>query len=187
MKVKSLAVVALISVVIAGISVYSRRDQAATPEPSPSPYVVTVTPQPKLTPNRKLKDNEKFLSTSGLYVQVPEGLNFRQSPENERTEGFYIEVGPEDKPTYQMYGLYQIGKAATDKDVEMAKTEMDPKSIKEVTVGGYKGVEGTVEGPKARYLTILIKDGKLFTFTTNPATPDNKITTDRILSTISFQ
>lgn len=185
MKVKSLAVVALISVVIAGISVYSRRDRA--PEPSPSPYVVTVTPQPKLTPNRALKQNEKFLTSSGLYIQVPEGLNFRQDPENERFEGFYIEVGPENKPTYQMYGLYQIGKVATEKDLEMAKTEMDPKSIKEVTIGGYKGFEGTIVGPKTRHLTILIKDGKLLTFATNPATLENKATTDQILSIVSFQ
>lgn len=187
MNIKALVAVAGISVVIAGVSVYSRRDTTPSTEPTPTTQTVKVSPIPKATPKRALKPNEHFLASSGLYVQVPEGLNFRQDPENERIEGFYIEVGPQDKPTYQMYGLYQLTKAATEKDLEMAKTEMDPKSIKEVTIAGYKGIEGAVAAPKARYLTLIIKDGKLLTFTTNPVTPENKVTTEQILSTLSFQ
>lgn len=64
---------------------------------------------------------------------------------------------------------------------------MDKTTIKEITLEGYKGIEGLILGPKTRYITIILKDGKLFSVFTIPATPENKITTEQILPTFDFK
>ena len=64
---------------------------------------------------------------------------------------------------------------------------MDPKTIKDVTVGEYKGIEGLILGPKTRYITVLLKNNRLFTVSTIPPTQENKILTDQILATFNFK
>ncbi len=76
---------------------------------------------------------------------------------------------------------------ASSEDIEKAKTEMDPETIKEVSIGSYQGIEGKVTGPKERWLTVILKDNKLFTISTFPATTENKDLTDQIIQTISFE
>ena len=85
-----------------------------------------------------------------------------------------------------MYGLYENYRNATKDDLERAKTEMDPTTIKEVNIGGYKGIEGLITGPKTRHITIILKDDKLFSISTLPPTEDNKSITEQILSTFQF-
>lgn len=72
-------------------------------------------------------------------------------------------------------------------DLERAKTEMDPASIKETSIDGYKGIEGLILGPKTRYITIVLKGNKLFSVSTSPPTAENKATTEQILSTFDFK
>ncbi len=41
-----------------------------------------------------------------------------------RTMAFYIERKDQSKPPYQLYGLFQADKEATEQDLERSKTEM---------------------------------------------------------------
>jgi len=126
----------------------------------------------------------------GLSFQYPTDLLYRKeiadNDGNIRTVGFFLTKGSEQNPEYQMYGLYENYRNATKDDLERAKTEMDPTTIKEVNVGGYKGIEGLITGPKTRHITIILKDDKLFSISTLPPTEDNKSITEQILSTFQF-
>ena len=126
----------------------------------------------------------------GLSFQYPTDLLYRKeiadNDGNIRTVGFFLTKGSEQNPEYQMYGLYENYRNATKDDLERAKTEMDPTTIKEVNIGGYKGIEGLITGPKTRHITIILKDDKLFSISTLPPTEDNKSITEQILSTFQF-
>lgn len=127
----------------------------------------------------------------GLSLQHPKDLIFRKEIADNtgsiRTAGFFLTKGSENNPEYQMYGLYSEYKDATQQDIELAKKEMDPASIKEAAIDGYKGIEGLILGPKTRYITIVLKGNKLFSVSTVPPTPANKATTDQILPTFNFK
>lgn len=176
-------------VVIVGLGLiiknFSGSKTAQQPSPTTAP-VVTMTPTAERKPGRTLKSGEQFISPLGLYIVVPEGMIFRKEVADDagviRSVGFYIENGS----TYQLYGLYQ-DKTLTNQGLEEAKKEMDPASIKEASVGGYKGVEGLIVGPRGRYNTIVVKDGKTLSFSTYPSTEENKTTTEQILSNVSFE
>lgn len=189
MKVRS--TLTLLAVLIAGTTFYfqsNRSDKAIVVSQQTRP-----SPTPEASPNRALRSNERFIAPAGLYISIPEGMNFRQEAANyeslpdARTAGFYIEQGEEAEPTYQLYGLYQASRDVSEQGLEKAKKEMDPAAIKDVTVGGYKGIEGVVMGQKNRHITIIIIGDKLISFSTFPTTIENKEITDQILSTISFQ
>lgn len=133
---------------------------------------------------------QETVEESGLSFQYPTDLLYRKeiadNDGNIRTVGFFLTKGSEQNPEYQMYGLYENYRNATKDDLERAKTEMDPTTIKEVNVGGYKGIEGLITGPKTRHITIILKDDKLFSISTLPPTEDNKSITEQILSTFQF-
>lgn len=161
--------------------------QAASPTPLEA---VKTTPDPILSPSRALKPNEEFISPFGLYVIVPQDMTFRKEvADNDgiiHSVGFYIENSSKDNP-YMLYGLYEAKTVATDQTMASAKKDMVPSTIKDITIGGYKGVEGLITGDKTRYMAVIIKDGKKITFSTIPPTEANKAITDRLLSTFSFQ
>lgn len=127
----------------------------------------------------------------GLTFQHPKELVFRKEIADNagsiRTAGFFLTKGSENNPEYQMYGLYEQYKDATEQDLERAKMEMDPASIKETSIDGYKGIEGLILGPKTRYITIVLKGNKLFSVSTLPPTPANKAISDQIISAFSFR
>lgn len=189
MKIRPLTILAIVALIIVGIMYFADK-RTSSKQTVVAPEQIIPSPTPETTPNRDLKPNEKFVGTVGLYITVPEGMTFREEkaddPSRPMIGGFYIEKGPENEPSYQFYVLYNASNNTTE-GLEKAKKEMDPTTIKEVTLGGYKGIEGLVVGPKNRYLTYIIKDGKLIAFSTIPPTPENKEITDQILSTISFQ
>ena len=64
---------------------------------------------------------------------------------------------------------------------------MDPKSIKDVTLGGFKGIEGLILRQKTRYVTIILKGNKLFSVSTMPPTQENKAQSEIILATFNFR
>lgn len=78
------------------------------------------------------------------------------------------------KPPYQLYGLYLADRESSEQDLERAKTEMDTSTIKDASIDGYKGIEG-------------LTDGRLFSVSTIPPTPENKELTEQILATFDFQ
>lgn len=127
----------------------------------------------------------------GLTFQHPKELVFRKEIADNvgsiRTAGFFLTKGSENNPEYQMYGLYEQYKDATEQDLERAKMEMDPASIKETSIDGYKGIEGLILGPKTRYTTIILKGNKLFSVSTLPPIPANKAISDQIISTFNFR
>lgn len=178
----SIAVIVGFGLIVKAVS-NGKAKQQMFPTPAP---MATMTPTPDRKPGRSLKSGEEFISPLGLYITVPEGMIFRKEIADDagviRSVGFYIEKGDE----YKLYGLYQE-KGLTEQGLEEAKKEMDPQTIKEAIVGGYKGIEGLITGPRGRYNTIVIKEGKTLSFSTIPATEENKAITKQILFTISFQ
>ena len=143
----------------------------------------------QITANSNLQS--EMIDEIGLSFQHPKDLVFRKEIADNagsiRIAGFFLTKGSENNPEYQMYGLYEQYKDATEQDLERAKTEMDPASIKEATIDGYKGIKGLIVGPKTRYITIVLKGNKLFSVSTLPPTPANKALTDQILPTLSFK
>ena len=89
--------------------------------------------------------------------------------------------------TYTLYGLFQFQKAATENDLDLARTEMGPETVMEITVDGYKGVEGFIDGQKTRYSTVILKDDNLFSVSTFPPTAENKSMTDQIIASFDFE
>lgn len=122
----------------------------------------------------------------GVSFKHPKDTTFRKEIAEDgagiHTAGFYVE-----KEGYTLYGVYQPNKEATEQDLEKTKAEMDSATIKEVTIGGYKGIEGLILGPKTRYITILLKDNRLFSISTIPPIEGYKALTDEILTTFKFK
>ncbi|MDP2637561.1 MAG: hypothetical protein Q8P26_00675 [Candidatus Levybacteria bacterium] len=134
---------------------------------------------------------EQTVDEIGLSFKYPKDLVFRKEIADDggtiRTVGFFLTKGPESNPEYQLYGLFQQFKDATEQDLELSKTEMDPDTIKDATIDGYSGMEGLILGEKTRYITIVLKDGKNFSVSTTPPTSENKELTDKIIKTFDFQ
>jgi len=188
MKIRPLTIIAILVIAFGGIYLYSQKRTTSSADSEPIILQESKpTNIPELSPSRPLKEGEKFIGSIGVYVTVPDGMNFRQDPATEHAVNFYIESGPQEKPTYQFYAVYQPSGNMAEKGLEQAKKEMDPKTVQEATVGGYKGIEGLVTGPKGRYHTMIIKDDKLISFSTYPPTEENSVITEQILSTISFE
>ncbi|NTU47316.1 hypothetical protein HGA88_06875 [Candidatus Roizmanbacteria bacterium] len=186
MKLKPITFFALAMIVISSIWIFYQRNTVIRLA-APMPKQVQTTPTVKITPGRALKQNEKFVPQIGLYVTIPEGMTFRQDKENDRFINFYIESGPENALTYQLYCLYQADNEMTEQGLDRAKKEMDKDTIKQATVGDYVGFEGHIVGQKNRYQILVIKDGKPLSFSTWPLTEENIAITKKILSTIRFK
>lgn len=87
--------------------------------------------------------NEAGLS---LSFKIPPDTTFRKEIADDggriRVASFYIEKGAKDNPDYQLYAVYQPLEEVAEQDLEKVKTGMDPASIKNTTIDGYKGIEG---------------------------------------------
>ena len=146
--------------------------------------------EPKVSSPSQSDFQEESVEEIGLAFSHPKDLIYRKEiADNEgqvRTAGFFLSKGPENNPEYQMYGLYEQYKDATQTDLNRLKTEMEPSSIKEATISGYAGIEGLILGPKTRYVIIILKGNKLFSVSTMPPTQENKETTDSIIQTFRF-
>lgn len=136
---------------------------------------------------------EQTVYELNLHLSYPSDLTFRKeigdNDGNIRTVAFYIEKGDQNNPEYQLYALYLADKEGSARDLELAKTGMDPASIKDTSIDGYNGVEGIANAndPKKHYLTVILKDGRLFSVSTYPPQPENKELTDKIIETFNFQ
>ena len=134
---------------------------------------------------------EQTVEEIGLTFSYPGDLNFRKeigdNAGNIRTVAFYVEKGDENNPEYQLYALYLADKEGSIQDLERAKTEMDPATIKDATIAGYRGIEGLITGPKTRYITTVLVNDRLFSVSTYPPQPENKELTDQIIATFDFQ
>lgn len=184
MKIRPLTILALAALVIVG-GMYFLDKGTSSKQTTVATQQITPSPTPIPSPKRELKPNEKFIGPAGLYIQVPENMMFRQENAEERQRtGFYIETSDS---SYQLYGVYEGNTTASEKGFEQSKKEIDPATIKEITISGYKGIEGLVIGPKSRYVTFILKEGRLLHISTIPGTQENKEITDQILSTVSFQ
>lgn len=134
---------------------------------------------------------EQIVPNIGLRLQIPPDMTYREELADDygrlRTMAFYIERKDQSKPPYQLYGLFQADNESSERDLERSKTEMDAATIKDASIDGYKGIEGLILGEKTRYITIIQKDGRLFSVSTIPPTPENKELTEQILATFDFQ
>lgn len=139
--------------------------------------------------------NQQTFNEAGLNLtlEIPSDTSFRKEIADDdgriKVASFYVEKGNKNNPTYQLYVAYEPLTTVTEKELDKIKTGMSPNSTKEVMVDGYKGIEGLIEisGPKNHYTTAIVKNGKLFTLSTYPPTPENKQLTDKIISTIKFK
>ena len=146
------------------------------------------------TPSSNPQNNgwrQQAVPNIGLNLQIPPEMTYREELADDygkiRTMAFYIESKDQSKPPYQLYGIFQADKESSDQDLEMSKSEMDKTTVKEASIDGYKGIEGLILGPKTRYITIIQKDGRLFSVSTYPPTQENKKLTEKILATFDFQ
>lgn len=134
---------------------------------------------------------EQTVPNIGLSLRIPPDMTYREELADDygkiRTMAFYIERKDQSKPPYQLYALFQADKEATQQDLERSKSEMDKSTIKDASINGYKGIEGLILGPKTRHITIIQKDGRLFSVSTIPPTQENKELTEKILATFDFQ
>lgn len=143
-----------------------------------------------------VKDNwkQQTFNEAGLSLnfKIPPDTTFRKEIADDagriRIASFYVEKGSLDNPTYQLYAVYQALENAAEQDLEKTKTGMEPNTIKETSIDRYKGIEGVTgaSSPKTHYLTVIIKDGKLFSVSTWPPMPENKALTEQILRTFKF-
>lgn len=185
MRIKPITVVAIVILGLAGAYFYLRN--TTPPEPPLTIQKDVGQEADELSPSRTLGEGEKFVGAMGLYVTVPEGMRFRQDAPNERAANFYIESGPETNPDYQLYVVYQPSITRTEEGLEPNKKEMVAETIQEAVVGGHRGFEGLISGPKGRHHVIVLKDGHPLSFSTIPPTEENKAVSEQILSTISFE
>ncbi len=145
--------------------------------------------------NSTIQNNwqEQTVDEIGLTLSYPSDLTFRKeigdNAGNIRTVAFYIEKGDKNNPEYQLYALYLADKEGSVQDLEKTKIGMDPASIKEASIDGYSGIEGIANAsdPKKHYVTVVLKDGRLFSVSTYPPQPENKELTDKIIETFNFQ
>jgi hypothetical protein len=151
-------------------------------------------PQPATGCGEKQVSRQTFNEAGlSLTLDIPSDTTFRKEIEDDagkvRVASFYVEKGPSDNPTYQLYAVYEPLNTVTEKELNRIKTGLSPNSVREITIDGYKGIEGLIEisGPKNHYLSAIVKDGKLFTISTFPPTAENKKITDQIISTIRFK
>lgn len=143
------------------------------------------------------KDNwiQQTFDEAGLSLsfKIPPDMTFRKEIADDdgriRVASLYVEKGGSGNPSYQLYAVYQPLETVTEQVFEKTKTGMDPDSIKETSIDGYKGIEGliVISGPKTHHLTLILKDGKQFSVSTWPPTPENKALTDQILATFKFK
>lgn len=182
MKLKRLISIFLLISVVAGFTYFSYRSKQGS-----------QTQQPMVTGTEQQDDGwqEETVSEIGLTLKHPQDLVFRKEIADDngriRTVGFFLTKGSENNPEYQMYGLYQQLMDGTQQDLELAKREMDATTIKEASIAGYSGIEGLIVGPKTRFITTVIKDGKLFSVSTIAPTEENKTLTTQIMESFSFR
>lgn len=189
MKLKTF-IICVVAIIALGFILKNFPGNTSKQAASPAPEVTKTIPDAVLTPSRALKPNEEFISPFGLYVTVPKDMTFRKEVADDegivRSVGFYIENSDKANP-YMLYGLYEAKNVAADQTLATVKKDMVPSTIKDVTIGGYKGVEGLIAGDKTRYMAVIVKDGKKITFSTIPPTEANRAITDQLLSTFSFK
>ncbi|MCL5073506.1 MAG: hypothetical protein M1308_21825 [Actinobacteria bacterium] len=145
----------------------------------------------------EVKDSwqEQTFNEAGLVLRlkIPLDMTFRKEIADNagkiRVASFYVEKVDKNNPTYQLYAVYQPLETVNEQELERAKIGLDSTSIKETSIDGYKGIEGiaNISDPKKHYQTTIIKDGKWFTVSTWPPTPENKALTNQILATFKFK
>lgn len=134
--------------------------------------------------NQGSKQKREFIAPAGVSIEIPEGMTFKQeTAEDIQRTSFSIK---NNSSSFEMHGVYEGENVSMD-FLERAKGEMEPDSIKEVAVDGYKGIKGLVTGIKTRYVVLLINDHKTLTLSVVPPTQENIDTFDQILSSMRFR
>lgn len=122
----------------------------------------------------------------GISFKYPKDMTFRKEIADDgvriRVASFYLE-----KEGYTLYVVYEASNVVDQTKLEQMKIGMDKATIKEVNVRGLAGVDGLINGPKTKYLTAVVKNNRLLTFSTFPPTPENKGITEKILDSIRFE
>lgn len=154
------------------------------------------TVQPTSRPSEPQNETE----TWNVHTYADMGISFKAPPEMEVSSEaqkndagvpysytLYVQKGQGGQSDYyQLYGLYQLGSQFMEGSLESMKQELNPNSVKDVTIGGLAGIDGQIQGERNRFVThIITKKGRLSLFTAEP-TIANKQLTDRILSTFVF-
>jgi len=153
---------------------------------------VSQIPNPSASPTVQNDGwRDQAVANIGLKLRIPPNMTYREELADDygkiRTMAFYIDSSDQSKPPYELYALFQADKESSDQDLERSKTEMDTSTIKDSSIDGFKGIEGLIIGTKTRYITIIQKDGRLFSVSTIPPTEENKKITEEILATFDFQ
>src|SRR3989344_5213198 len=118
MKLKPIKILALV-VILASISWFLYQKKTTSKSAEPAVEQLKATPTPQQTPGRPLKQNEKFIAPAGLYVTVPEGMDFRQETADDiKRTMFYIE---KSDLSFQMFGVFETDNTMAEQGLEKAK------------------------------------------------------------------
>lgn len=88
---------------------------------------------------------------------------------------------------YQLYGIIQWDSQFSADSLNEYKEVLEPSSIREVTVSGYKALEGQIIGQRNRFVTYILTDKGILTLFTAQPTAENKSLTDQIMGTFMFK
>lgn len=192
---KILFLISFISLILAGYFIYQNRllqQRLAAIETSQLPTPVEPTPT---TPDETViipADWKGYsFPNASLRFSTPPTFTVTLDEPNPDSFTLYIQnyknsISEVTSP-YQLYGLFQPGNYGdTEFYIEELKADLEPTSIKDITIGGFAGVEGQIRGNRNRFAAYILTNIGKWGFFTSPSTSINKGISDQILSTFKF-
>lgn len=153
---------------------------------NPSPSIAEKTPTPIPTTNQVHDWKSHTISDANLTFLAPNDLKVTSETQNPGSLTLYVEKNTGSQNPYQLYGIYQWDIKYSRESLEDYKQELEPSSIKDLTISGFPAVEGQVNGPRNRFVTKILTNKGMFTLYTAEPTTENKQLSDQILSTFKF-
>lgn len=133
----------------------------------------------------------------GLTLQVPSDFIVTFEPQlNLDTNTAYAYTftiqnysnGPTEDKNYQLYGIYQFDTEKVDSGIlPTLKEEMNEESVSETTISGLPAIQGQLKGERQRFATYIVEDGYILKLFTSEPTEENRLTSEKIISTFEFK
>ena len=126
----------------------------------------------------------------GMTVSTPPEMKVSGELLDDSTFTLYIEQGAYPaEDYYQLYGLYDMNPNYDPKsiNIEASTDGLEPSSITEGSVSGYKSVSGQNKGQRNRFVTYVFTDKGILTLSTSEPTPENEKLTAKILKTMEIE
>lgn len=161
------------------------------PIPTSSPLLSSPTVSPAVSDS--IADWETHtIKDASLTFSAPSEMTVRSETQKDSETGIpyslnlYVEKDMGQPNYYQLYGVYQWDIKYTQDALNAYKENLEPASIKNITLSGFPALEGRVKGQRNRFVTYILTDKGMFSLFTAESTQMNKQITDQILATFKF-